>query len=1569
MKMSGYVMAGLASIEKEERLVENGLTINNTFLREFPYRRKAEIILGNLLIAVREENIIEALRRYCRVVSLAYEVVSCNGYTWTTGNRKAFVLLNEGRKLHQLPVKWAQNWTDIIESSEAGENGFIQPLRKRKRGGASTPDSRLPRATATARTEVRSFNRTSRNSGGQTSSTMRTQPQNIKATRQRVADDRSMQQSSSLDNCVFVEFCPDFTQLQYFQTLVKLFGDHRAILQLANMNGHVLVGLSTTAFAERLIDEGLTIEDTLLRVCAYQKRADKIIISNLPFCVQDSGVFAALRPYGQVTSIAPVYITIGEYTVMDSRREAFTMLNDGLKIHQLPTRIDIKVGGETIPAFLSHGIRCNKCHQLGHRRVNCPQNPKAAAEPHQAPSPQKSTASLESMRGWLPAPAPMPPVHDTTAAASIPVAHAPVLPAQATPATIVTDKVLTEQHAIDIAFVQEANVTTLDNEQDLCFGYKATIAPSTSTIGSGLACVAAPGVTILWQRILWPGKIAVVCANVRGHQMAFVNCHLSHALDERLLQLQTIAAEAFREDAWVLGDLNISEESTSDINSGSVEALTELLEQVDLVDAAYIFEATHLPTRVVTFESRIDTSRLDRILLPSRLSDHVTHYWTTNYRLSDHRAVILQLGQPPPPRPTCIAAMLRSRIVVVRVATLFDEASSTITDLSNRELWRNWTTIKSHGGPGLNGYRPISIPTTDYRVLSSVLLGRLRPHLPRLVPKCQTYAVPGRSSSLNIARVSDEVAAASRNNTPLAVISTDLESAFDTLDRGFLISLLVSLRLPPAFIGWLLVLYAGADATVRVSKHYTRPFHLLNGVKQGCAASAALFSIATGQFLRRLERVLGQGNVLAYADDINLLIRNDEQFKLVKNIFDEFRLASGVRINYSKCKGLWCGSWRNRVDSPLDICWSTAQLKVLGCLVTTGHGTSVQENHLVELMETAAARWSSFVRSLSLVERARAANSLVLSSVVHHLHGYLPTDSTISKLQARLVRFVWGPGRTAWLPGGVLARPVSMGGFGLLDVGTQLRLACMKGVQASLRGSLNAYSWLTDSGAWLTPLPSGTWLPPRRRRLLKIWEAVSDFLALDHRIAPTQQLRDLAIIGGCRFLRPPDLLAAARLGEAVVLRGTVTPLMRLTTRTIRRTLERPRLATLPIVQLLYRWQDFVDIPFIVGCPSLRRCAFSGHNADIAVQLALHAFPHPAHPASARETCIACGSSDLTLAHRYWSCSSIRPLIREAFNIIQQPPDLQGWLFGQGLDDDALAILASAKSSIHRSTREQKTLNKARSAVASFDQCCYIEWRGEFHSLHYMKALEEMLEKGSVYQLMKMSGHVLFGLASIEKAKRLVEEGLTINNTFLRAFPYRRKTEKIVIGNLPIEVKEEDIVGALRPYCRVVSLAYDVVSCDGYTWTTGNREAFVFLNEGRKLIQLPAKLVIIFKGEFIPAYITYGVSRCHRQGHRRATCPLGINGGHHQDTRQGPVSKPPSSKLTPSNNSAFSTSAKDLSAPSSRPRYHPPALLRLCPGRTSLSIPKILRPPSLLFRCRAPASFHHDQSAPLPILSL
>ncbi|UYV75771.1 hypothetical protein LAZ67_13001284 [Cordylochernes scorpioides] len=1356
--------------------------------------------------------------------------------------------------------------------------------------------------------------------------------------RQKQATFRARSAVAQVDQCVHLEYCPDFAQEQYFRALEAKLGKG-SVYQLTKMEGQYLVCLSSIQQADKLVEDGLELEDALLRATPLKKRAERIMIGNVPFFIENGDLVAALRPYGQITSIVQKMMELGDSYWADARREAFITLRDGVKLSHIPARLEIKAKGVTSHVYVTYGIKCSLCYKHGHKRANCPRKtgvqeanlllhpaatnnagrglpsslntkpalvltPAAGTTSTAAPTPApsqaftavpSSAAQAQPTAAVDPAP-PSPGVPNGSQKAkssSQEKPKAPVAPEEmkeeevlvSTPKktrmqlnklleTVPSDildhpgllgfergevlEALTtipdekrpmsfclasinarglaarersielchflRQHRVDVAFVQETNTSSLDLIQHLCLGYSAATVPPAALRGSGLACFFAPGVAVLRQRVLWPGNISIVSIDVRGQEVRVINCHLSHIPRERLEQLKSITAAAIQEDAWVVGDLNIDEQSPSDIASGSVEALTELMDQTALVDVATLFDAEHLPTRVASCRSRVDAARLDRILLPSRLLERVTLYKTIYYRLSDHRAVLTQMGSPPSPRQPCVAAMLRSALVDEHLLATIERTSGSIADMSSDALWIRWSKIKaellaevrslhvprvadddhisrarrylqarleaassaadypslpdlvrslrvrrpagttirdedgniidggelrrraysvyqrrfsyiaaairrlplgkapgwdelpceflityedffvealrrvfeasklrgalpssirrsticlvpkSYGGPGLSGYRPISLPTADYRVLGNILLQRLRPHLPALVPRCQRYAVPGRSPSWNVARVADEIDMATRNGSELAVISTDLDSAFDTLDRSFLVSLMVSLRLPPAFVEWFLLLYAGADAAVRAGGLHTRPFHLLNGVRQGCAISAALFSLSTGPLLVRLERALGPGNVLAYADDIVLLIRRDELFDVVRIIFEDFRRASGIGVNFAKCKGLCCGAWRARTDAQLGISWTSEQIRVLGCNLTPAVSSSAQEQHLLALLESAIARWVPFTRGLSLV------------------------DSTIAKLQARLVRFVWGPRRTTWLPGGVLARPVSVGGFGLLDIGTQLRLACLRGVQTALRGGLNAYSWLAVSGTWLTPPTSGTWHPPRRRRLLKLWEAVSEILELNHRVLPPHQLQELHIIGDSRFLRPPDLLVASRwagmrvgdltsssslplrttraaladiaalttfcsriveenrnhthrvdnIKDAIVLRGTATAFQRLTTRTARRMLERPRLAALPITQLLARWLPHVSIPISISWPSLRRGAFSGHNADVAVRLALHALPHPAHPASARESCIACGSEDLSLAHRYWSCRRIRPVILEAF---------------------------------------------------------------------------------------------------------------------------------------------------------------------------------------------------------------------------------------------------------------------------------------------------------------------------------
>ncbi|UYV61278.1 hypothetical protein LAZ67_1004219 [Cordylochernes scorpioides] len=648
------------------------------------------------------------------------------------------------------------------------------------------------------------------------------------------------------------------------------------------------------------------------------------------------------------------------------------------------------------------------------------------------------------------------------------------------------------------------------------------------------------------------------------------DCARSLPRNERHQQLKINAVAAVQDDAWVLGDLNINEECTNDTVFSSVKALSELKDQTAHVDIATFFGAVNIPTRVASYGSRVDASRLDRG--PSRFPDRIAKY-TGGYYIS------------PAGRVSFTSPTLRGRHATLGAhcrtsGTIIETTSSAIIDMIEEDLWSSWSSIKAellaeavpagqaasteadypslpNLGRALRVCRPARTNIRDeegniiegtelqYRVYSTLQLRfasqscesnaatefirgtttplileeddpLLRPAIfateidtairrsegppdEMTCPASSTWLSRTSSSTLSSAFTwlpnsaglclhrrgtapsawSPNITAAlgstatglsrsprrttgfwatsssgvcspillfwylSARHTPfpvgpllgtrracatrstLAVISTDLESAFDTLDRGFLVSPMVSLRLPQVFIGWFLLLYAGADATVRAGGLHTKPFQLLNGVRQGCAISAAMFSLATSPLLRRLEQALGPGNVLAYADDIVLLIHSEDQFSVADS--DNFRIASGIKGNSPRAK------------------------------VYGGPPTP--------------------------------AASL---SVVHHIHGYLPTDRTTHKIQARLARFIWGPERTAWFPGSVLARPVSLGGFGLIDIETQLRLSCFKGVQTALRGSRNAYSWL----------------------------AVADIFTLDHSVLTPHQLLNLPIIGGCRLLAP-----------------------------------------------------------------------------------------------------------------------------------------------------------------------------------------------------------------------------------------------------------------------------------------------------------------------------------------------------------------------------------------------------------------------------------------------------------------
>ncbi|UYV71084.1 hypothetical protein LAZ67_8001663, partial [Cordylochernes scorpioides] len=276
----------------------------------------------------------------------------------------------------------------------------------------------------------------------------------------------------------------------------------------------------------------------------------------------------------------------------------------------------------------------------------------------------------------------------------------------------------------------------------------------------------------------------------------------------------------------------------------------------------------------------------------------------------------------------------------------------------------------------------------------------------------------------------------------------------------------------------------------------------------------------------------------------------------------------------------------------------------------------------------------------------------------------------------------------------------------------------------------------------------------------------------------------------------------------------------------------------------------------------------------------------------------------------------------------------------------------------RTTRAHIVEARARQASSTEDHCVYVERSPELEPFHYMRAIERMFGgTREVFQLTKMNGHFLVGLANRGMAERLVNEGLEVEGTLHRAFPFRKRAERITVGNLPFFVGDAAVISALSSFGRVTSIAPKLMKAGPYIYNDGRREAFIILREGMTIERLPTRLDITIKGEAWPAYLSSGIrcSRCRGQGHRRANCPLLAR----RTTAPGPATptsptsvppataprlpQQPSAQPPPPASPSPTMEVSDV-PPTSRAALHPPEALRQSPPAPS-ALPAEDAPPA------------------------
>lgn len=193
----------------------------------------------------------------------------------------------------------------------------------------------------------------------------------------------------------------------------------------------------------------------------------------------------------------------------------------------------------------------------------------------------------------------------------------------------------------------------------------------------------------------------------------------------------------------------------------------------------------------------------------------------------------------------------------------------------------------------------------------------------------------------------------------------------------------------------------------------------------------------------------------AYADEITVIIRSEEDVTNLLSCLNLFQNASSAQVNWGKTNTLLLGSWIDRNPPKLShqCLWNKKGVKILGLLFGTEKFMEKNWEGLIEKITGKLNRWKWIQAQLSYRGRVLVVNNLAASMLWHRLTVLDPPKDLLLKLQKAFVDFFWYGHH--WLPSGVLSLPVNEGGQGLIHLASKVNAMRLQTAQKLLYFKLN----------------------------------------------------------------------------------------------------------------------------------------------------------------------------------------------------------------------------------------------------------------------------------------------------------------------------------------------------------------------------------------------------------------------------------------------------------------------------------------------------------------------------------
>ena len=444
----------------------------------------------------------------------------------------------------------------------------------------------------------------------------------------------------------------------------------------------------------------------------------------------------------------------------------------------------------------------------------------------------------------------------------------------------------------------------------------------------------------------------------------------------------------------------------------------------------------------------------------SRVSEDMNRDLTRAITEEEVLEAILDIGPHKAPGPDGFTAVFYHKLW----EDLKPEVMKEIKDFFDRDYLDpqiNHTNLclipKIYPPTGMKEFRPIALCNVSYKIISKILVNRLKKHLDSIISENQNAFIPGRMISDNIVvahEIFHSLKARKRQATSYMAIKTDITKAYDGLEWVFLKRTMEEMGFDEKWVGWIMACITTVRYSVLINGAPKGYITTERGLRQGDPLSPYLFILCAEVLSHMMNKakldrsLLGVKisnqappvNHLLFADDsLFFSLSNVKAARKLKDIFHKYEVASGQAINLSKSSITFGNKVlpgvRTRMRNILGIHNEGGIGKYLGLPEQFGSKKGEMFAYIVEMVKAVTQSWKQ--KYLSQGGKEVLLKAIAMAMPIFSMNIFRLPKEICEDINRILAQFWWGADDRKglhWYSWKRISVPKREGGLGFRDL-------------------------------------------------------------------------------------------------------------------------------------------------------------------------------------------------------------------------------------------------------------------------------------------------------------------------------------------------------------------------------------------------------------------------------------------------------------------------------------------------------------------------------------------------------